>query len=467
MEPTTFHLRQGHESLTHLGGLPLIGKAVARFSQLRQLIDPRFPVRNGITNSDILLADLGLLCQGKSDFEAIERYRQDPFYAQALGLRAVPASPTLRQRLDEKAEAFLPWVDEANLQLLQRARVGITALPCGFVPLDLDVFTLDNSNTRKEGIGWTYAGFVGYSPIAAYLGQEGWNVGMELREGTQHSAEQTDATLDRVLPRAVALTPAPLLIRMDAGFHGKAIAETIARHNQGRQEAGGEPIRFLIKWNRRGHKLDALIQRRQADSAATWDHPRSGKRVTIWEEEVWLREVPVRRILRLTERNRLANGQRLLLPEWTLEGWDTTLPQAIDPQTVIALYADHATHEQFHVEIKTELDLERLPSGKFATNDLILTLGAMAYNLLRMIGQNTLIGPDAPPRHPAKRRRVKTVIQEIITQAAHIVHHARQWILSFPENAPGFFASQRLYAAWSASLTHRADSRFLSGARPT
>jgi hypothetical protein len=25
MEPTPFHLRQGHESLTNLGGLPLIG----------------------------------------------------------------------------------------------------------------------------------------------------------------------------------------------------------------------------------------------------------------------------------------------------------------------------------------------------------------------------------------------------------------------------------------------------------
>ncbi|MCE5393262.1 MAG: IS1380 family transposase, partial [Acidithiobacillus sp.] len=66
------------------------------------------------------------------------------------------------------------------------------------------------------------------------------------------------------------------------------------------------------------------------------------------------------------------------------------------------------------------------------------------------IGQNTLLGPDAPPRHPARRRRVKTVIQEVILQAARVVHHARQWILSFPENTPGFFAFERIYAAWSA-----------------
>lgn len=46
---------------------------------------------------------------------------------------------------------------------------------------------------------------------------------------------------------------------------------------------------------------------------------------------------------------------------------------------MIALYADHATHEQFHAEIQTDRGLERLPSGKCATNDLVLTLGAMAY----------------------------------------------------------------------------------------
>ena len=61
------------------------------------------------------------------------------------------------------------------------------------------------------------------------------------------------------------------------------------------------------------------------------------------------------------------------------------MPAEISSQAVIALYADHATHEQFHAEIKTDLDLEHLPSGKFATNDLILTLAAMAYNLVRLV----------------------------------------------------------------------------------
>ncbi|OIQ58497.1 hypothetical protein MOTE_18670 [Moorella thermoacetica] len=40
--------------------------------------------------------------------------------------------------------------------------------------------------------------------------------------------------------------------------------------------------------------------------------------------------------------------------------------------------------------IKNDLDLERLPSGKFATNDLVLHLGVFAYNILRLLGQFSL-----------------------------------------------------------------------------
>jgi len=58
----------------------------------------------------------------------------------------------------------------------------------------------------------------------------------------------------------------------------------------------------------------------------------------------------------------------LLLPEYVLEGWTTTLAERLNPADVIALYCDHATHEQFHSEFKTDMDLERLPSGKFDTN---------------------------------------------------------------------------------------------------
>ena len=64
-----------------------------------------------------------------------------------------------------------------------------------------------------------------------------------------------------------------------------------------------------------------------------------------------------------------------------------TLGDCVCPdQKVIALYCDHATSEQFHSEFKTDLDIERLPSGKFATNDLVMACAVLAYNIVRGIG---------------------------------------------------------------------------------
>ena len=100
-----------------------------------------------------------------------------------------------------------------------------------------------------------------------------------------------------------------------------------------------------------------------------------------------------------------------------------------------------------HSEFKTDLDLERLPSGKFATNDLVLSLAVLAFNILRAIGQATLISPDSPVRHPAKRRRIRTVMQEIIGIAARVIQHARRLTLGLGECCAAFSVFERHHQA--------------------
>lgn len=62
---------------------------------------------------------------------------------------------------------------------------------------------------------------------------------------------------------------------------------------------------------------------------------------------------------------------------------------------------------------------------------MILHLAAFAYNCLRLLGQIGLTGEIAPIRHPAKRRRIRTVLQEIMYRAAKFVAHARRLLLDF------------------------------------
>ena len=49
-------------------------------------------------------------------------------------------------------------------------------------------------------------------------------------------------------------------------------------------------------------------------------------------------------------------------------------------------------------------------------------------NILRLIGQRLLLGRDsggAPVRHTAKRRQLKTVMQELTYRAGRLIHIGR------------------------------------------
>ena len=273
-----------------------------------------------------------------------------------MSLPAPPAST-----LECPASSWFDMVPQMNQKLLASRVNGIPidfgALDCGYTPVDLDTFAMNNSFTKKELVGRTYAGVDGYCPFAVYLGRLGYCLELALRPG---------------------------------------------------------------------------------------------KRECIWQESLDLAKVgsdanPVRRVYRLTERTIDKHGVVLLLPEYVLEGWTTTLPPKFSPAEIIALYCDHATHEQFHSEFKTDMDLERLPSGKFDTNYLVCQLAAVAMNLLRLIGQNTLNDPDTPVRHTAQRRRIRTVMHEMMFKAARMIKHAGRWILGLGESDSGFAVFERHY----------------------
>jgi hypothetical protein len=447
-------VKQLDYDLTPVAGLALVGHQLQRLATVLKQIDSALPVSGGVANSDILRSYLGLLVQGKSDFDAIENFRGDTFFKHALGIKLLPSSPTLRQRMDARASDLFDYMSPMIETLLAAARPEYGVLPCGWLALDIDTFAMDNGDTVKEGVGRTYTGVDGYCPLAAYLGSQGFCLELSLRPGVQHSTLETQYNLERVIPMAQRLSAAgpkaPILVRKDSGFDATALMQGIESYNR----PGMPQVDFLIKWNPRKTDVAEVAAQRDADPRTRWEHPRKGKRVALWQETLHIEGIdrPVRRVLRLIERTIDAKGQHLIMPECELEGWTTTLTakqfSAID---IIALYADHGTHEQFHSEFKTDLDLERLPSGKFDTNYLVCALAAVAMNVLRLMGQDGLHGPDAPVRHPAKRRRVKTVMQELIYRAGRLIEHGRRLVLGLGANDRAARAFTRLHAQFAAT----------------
>ena len=447
---TDFVIKKLPCDLSSHAGLAFVGKNLKRVN-VNALIDPIFPVRSGVANSEILKSYLALVCLGKSDFDAIEGFRNNACFKRALGLGVVPSSPTLRQRMDTHAASWFDRAPQMNqLRLSSRINgqpIDFGSLACGYTALDWDTLAMDNAGTKKELVGRTYAGVDGYCPCAVYLGSLGYCLELALRPGVQHSASESEYNLERALPMAASLVSTPLLVRADSGFCSAKLMQEITAQAQTLQRE----IAFIIKWNPRKSPVKTIAEKRVADASTPWVSERLGKRECLWQEALEVTGVasasnPARRVYHLTERTIDKHGNTLLLPEYVLEGWTTTLPEKFTPSEVIALYCDHATHEQFHSEFKSDRDLERLPSGKFDTHYLVCQLAAVAMNLLRLIGQNTLNEPDAPVRHQAKRRRFKTVMQELMFKAARMITHAGHWVLGLGESDPAFAVFERHYA---------------------
>lgn len=440
-----FILEDSDETLTTHSGLGLIGLLLSktnlhkRFSTLKI---PEIKSSPSILNGDVVSSYVGLLCQGKNDFDYIEPFRDDPFFYRALGVQVVPSSATLRQRLDQiaKGDGWKSVILEESSRLLTHLDTPVTPISTSdentYVPLDIDVSPFDNSNTKKEGVSRTYKGCDGYAPNFGYLGQEGYVVNVELREGKTHVQKDTAFFLKDCLSYAQTITELPILVRMDGGNDSVDNLKVCVE----------KQANFLIKRNPRREKPENWLM--IAEQFGTCVQEREGKRVFYGAVEVVPKgmETPVRQVYKVVERTIDKHGQILLVPDIDFESYWTLLP--LEPKEIIGLYHDHATSEQFHSELKTDLDLERFPSGKFATNDLILHLGCLTYNLLRIMGQESLKAPDSPIKRKVFRRRIKTVIQNLITLASKVVSHARQLYLKFGRHSPWLPTFKRLYMAF-------------------
>ena len=118
------------------------------------------------------------------------------------------------------------------------------------------------------------------------------------------------------------------------------------------------------------------------------------------------------------------------------------------------LYHAHATCEQFHSELKSDIGLERFPSGKFATNAHILACAQIAFNVLRLLGERMKRNRPCLPKRLRElnqvRFRLRTVMQTLLYHAAALTQHARrqllklgrrtansEWVLAVLRSCPG------------------------------
>jgi hypothetical protein len=438
-----YKIAQGKEKINSIGGLALIGLLLERSGLKNEIQKTGAGSSREVKRiSNVLSQAVGLISQGRTDYNDIELFRDDELFRDALEVEKVYSEASLRQRLDEYAGTYDEAIKRSSLSLLGQVSFGTIKTKYGeYIPYDVDVSPFDNSKSNKEGVSRTYKGTDGFAPIFGYVGTQGYTLNAELRPGKQHCQDGTVAFLREGLTSLKKLGILDrVLLRMDSGNDASENIALVLEY--------GCP--FVIKRNLRKEDKNGWLD--LAKSIGEKAGPRPGK--TVYTGTASHRvpaglasAEPVELIFEVIERTQNADGQELLFPEVEVATYWTSLGESA--QTIIELYHQHGTSEQFHSELKSDLDLERLPSGKFKTNSTFLQLGMLAYNILRRISQGIVeLKELAPVKLNVARRRIRSVLQDMIYIGCKLVSHAGQKILKFGRGSPWFRVFRKLYASY-------------------
>lgn len=429
--------RNSGNTIGHVG-LALIGE-MARISGLDTLADRVGPKKQPqIKESEIFRTLAGLMSQGKTDFDHVREYTGDNFFATSLGLSRVPSAEILRQRFQTSAlnTEIAKELPRCSVQLWKRTGMSPERIEVStddrienWVRLDIDVSIYDNSDTKKENAAPTYDGRFGFAPIFAHLGG-GWLVNAELRPGSSHSScEGTDRFILESLGYARQMVDSKILVVADSGFDSQE--RVLLLFEAPRAD-------FIIKHNLRREPIEGWLTIAKENSVKIEEYKRSRERGRIYRgavtREIGKEHQSVRQVFEVTE-VLSKNGRPLLIPEVRVCVLWTSLE--LPPEDVLMLYRKRGTSEQYHSEFKTEMDMERLPSAKYAVNVTFFRLGMLIYNMLRVASVDLVLG-RALGLKKASRRRTKTVMRSMMSICARITRHARKVILHLSCPKPWF-----------------------------
>ncbi|MBK5199915.1 MAG: transposase [Spirochaetaceae bacterium] len=275
--------------------------------------------KSPLKNETIYKTLIGLLSMGCTNFSDVEQFRHNEVFTKCLDLEFTPAQETLRLYLEKEiTEDFIYYCNLINIELLKKVTYSCEKITNKYIPLDFDVTTMLNPKCKKEGCSRTYKGKDRFAPLMSYLGY--YCIGAELRPGKQHSQKDSIPFVQKVLNDAnEILSPEDLLERAKSLYNKKVTYS----------------YRKTSVYYGYFTELYPLGKEYVTDKAQI--------------------------AFKIKECYENKNGDSLLFPEIEVDLYWTNLAE--DAQTIVDLYKDPANSEQFHNEIKTDLNFERLVSG--------------------------------------------------------------------------------------------------------
>jgi hypothetical protein len=333
-----------------------------------------------------------------------------------LGFGKLPKERAVAMHLEKYDKEHIAGLKRVGAKVISQATITAEPGDEGYIPFDVDPSIFEQFAPKREGVETTYNGKLCYTPVFAVVGRERFCVNHWLLPGREKAVERIDEFIREsmdLLPAGIARDK--LLCRYDAGLY--SIKTVKASEDAGAyylvKARSSAALDRIVNQNLDVDILDLKVTKFGGEYYGEFEYIPDG-----WKS-------PRRFVFCVQIKGDDGKGQQFLINDVAYHILATNLPKEVTPRRAFELYRGRGAAEEANKELKHDLDLERLPSQTFSVNEVFLTLGTMAYNLLILLGQQWRDGSETEDAAPV-RRRIKTIQDYLLRSAAIVVNHARK-----------------------------------------
>jgi hypothetical protein len=401
------------QRLTSFSGLVLL-QALFRFLHLRVGLEKCFAHVSkglivGLPKMTMLL--ILHLMLGHRRLRDLDRYRDDPLVARCLGLRRLPHVSTVSRslmRVDRKAIAKVQQLNQTVvLDRLQKEALAR-------VTLDFDGSVI-SSGRYAEGLAVGYntkkKGQRSYYPLFCTVAQSAQVLDVLHRAGNVHDSNGAITFMRDCIASVRHRLPGVIVeSRKDAAFFSDEIVSFLDRQRV--EFTISVPferlsaLKIMIEARKRWKRLDR-----------EWDFFE-----TLWSPGCWKRRY---RILLLRHRVGIINKEpiqfELFVPHQEGYEFKAVITNKVGTAKGILLFHNgRGTQESLFSELKSQCQMDYVPTRKLAGNQLYFLSAVMAHNLYRELEMCR----GGVPRSTTARRAALWIFPESLTIRHRLIQRA-------------------------------------------
>ena len=423
-------IRFEDQRLTSFAGLILFQSLFTRIGLKQKLsncfqhlkVSPIFS--HGFT---VMLLIVHLLL-GYRQLQDLRYYRDDPVVQRLLGVKRLPDVATISRSLAGMDTRSVEKLRRLNRrQVLQR----IEDLGLARITLDFDGSVLSTSRFAEgTAVGYNRRkkGQRSYYPLFCTIAQTGQAFDVWHRPGNVHDSNGAEAFILASIREIRAIAPRAIIeVRMDSAFFSDAIV--------GRLKNEGVEFTISVPFERFA-KLKGIVEGRKR-----WRHldQRRNFFEMQWKPNSWQRK---QRFVFIRTRNRKQHKEPLQLDmfipyEYGYDFKVIVTNKSLSAKKALAFHNGRGSQEGIFAELKSQAQMDYIPTRRQAGNQVYLLAAMLAHNLSRemqMVANNRQRATTEKRAPLWQFTQLGTLRRKLIQRAGRLTRPQRKLTLTMSAN---------------------------------